>query len=180
MAGAASPVLKTGRYSRHLPERLLARYEEAQTDADLLVLRDEVALVDARLAELLGRVDTGESAGRWHAAQVAFAELQKARTKSDAKAFAAAMDELEGILIKGNDFGLWNEITSLLGTRKQLVESERKRLVEMQQVITAERAMVLLTTVVDIIRTHVTDRDTLAVISSEFRKLAMVESSEQP
>lgn len=175
LVGAASPVLKTGRYSKYLPERLMARYGEAQADADLLVLRDEVALVDTRLAELLGRVDTGESARRWQEAQDAFGELHKARLKGDAKEFVAAMDGLERTLLSGNDYGLWAEIANAVDLRKRLVESERKRLVEMQQVITAERAMVLLTTVVDIIRTHVTDRDTLAVISAEFRKLAMVE-----
>lgn len=42
------------------------------------------------------------------------------------------------------------------------MESERKRLVEMQQVITAEQAMTFLGAVVAAIRRYVTDRDTLA------------------
>lgn len=177
LIGAASPQFKTGRYSKHLPARLSARYQEAQNDPQLLALRDEVALIDSRLAELLGRVDTGESAQRWKEAQEAFDELRKARTKGDAKEFAAAMDELERALLSGNDYGLWAEIANAVNLRKQLVESERKRLVEMQQMITSERAMVLLTTVVDIIRSHVTDRNTLTAISAEFRKLAVVEPS---
>lgn len=177
LAGIASPQLKTGRYSKHLPARLMARYQEAQSDTALLALRDEVALVDTRLAELLGRVDTGESAQRWHEAQTALEEMRKARIKPDAQAFSAAMADLERALITGNDYDLWGEVTALLDLRKRLVESERKRLVEMQQMITSERAMVLLTTVVDIIRTHVSDRNTLAAISAEFRKLAVVEPS---
>ncbi len=175
LAGAASPAFKTGRYSKYLPERLSARYQEAQNDPQLLALRDEVALIDSRLAELLGRVDTGESAKRWQEAQDAFDELRKARTKGDAKEFTAARGELERTLLSGNDYDVWAEIASMVNLRKQLVESERKRLVEMQSVITSERAMVLLATVVDIIRKHVTDRNTLTAISAEFRGLTMAE-----
>lgn len=177
LAGAASPTFKTGRYSKHLPARLMARYQEAQSDPALLALRDEVALIDTRLAELLGRVDTGESARRWQEAQEAFEELRKARIRNDAKQFAAALDELERTLTSGNDYGLWGEIANAVDLRKRLVESERKRLVEMQQMISSTQAMVLLTTVVDIIKTHVTDRNTLAAISAEFRKLVATEPS---
>lgn len=179
LVGAASPAFRTGRYSKHLPARLMARYQEAQSDPQLLALRDEVALVDARLADLLGRVDTGESARRWQEAQEAFEELRRAQRKGKdgAKEFIAALDDLEQALRSGNDYGLWAEIASVVDLRKRLVESERKRLVEMQQMITAERAMVLLSRVVDIIRTHVTDRDTLAAISADFRALAVVEPS---
>lgn len=175
LSGAASPNFKTGRYSKYLPARLAERYQESQTDPQLLALRDEVALVDSRLAELLGRVDTGESRKCWQEAQDAFGELRKARADSNAKGFAAAMAGLESALQIGNDYAVWDEISATIDLRKRLVESERKRLVEMQNMITSERAMVLLATVADIIRTHVTDRNTLTAISGEFRKLAVVE-----
>src|SRR4051794_14907848 len=50
--GMASPHTKTGRYSKDLPTRLLARYEEAMNDPDLLNLSSEIALLGARLSEL--------------------------------------------------------------------------------------------------------------------------------
>lgn len=180
LVGASSPTFKTGRYSRYLPERLLGRYQEAQADGELLVLREDVALVDTRLADLLGRIDTGESAKRWDEAQKAFIKLRGAHRDTNAKMLWEAMCELEEALISGNDYGAWSEITSTLDLRKRLVESERKRLVDMQQMITSERAMVLLATVVDIIQTHVTDRSILSAISTEFRKLAVVEIGGQP
>jgi hypothetical protein len=55
--GAASPHFKTGRYSRSLPGHLVAAYERALADPTLLSLRDEVALTDAMIAELLGQLD---------------------------------------------------------------------------------------------------------------------------
>ena len=86
--GAASPQFKNGRYSKFLPERLRDRYQEAQRDPEILVLRDEVALADARLADLLTRVDAGESGALWKEVKglgellgtgVEFADLDVAR-----------------------------------------------------------------------------------------------------
>src|SRR3954451_14863589 len=63
--GRALPQTKHGRYSKDLPTRLLATYSAAQADTELLSLRDDVALLDARLADVLARVDTGESSALW-------------------------------------------------------------------------------------------------------------------
>src|SRR3954452_17185048 len=65
LAGAASPAFKTGRHSTYLPVRLLAGYQEAERDPELLALRDEIALIDSRLADVLSRVDSGESSRIW-------------------------------------------------------------------------------------------------------------------
>src|SRR3954465_9212974 len=65
LAGPASPSFTTGRHSKYLPRRLLARYQEMAHDAELLALRDEIALIDARIADVLGRVESGESSRIW-------------------------------------------------------------------------------------------------------------------
>lgn len=134
LGGMASPTFKTGRYSKHLPERLAGKYKEAMRDPNLLDLRSEVALLDIRLGELV------EALG-------------------------------------GNvpDHESWSAIVDLLESRRKLVDSEHKRMVAMHQMISADRAMILLAAVVDVIRRNVEDRQVLAVISSEIRQLATVE-----
>ncbi len=49
--------------------------------------------------------------------------------------------------------------------------SERRRLVELQQTITVERALVLIGAIAGIIKAHVTDRVTLAAISADLARL---------
>ena len=49
--GAASPHFRTGRHSKYLPARLAGRYAEALADEKLLELRDDVALIHARIPE---------------------------------------------------------------------------------------------------------------------------------
>jgi hypothetical protein len=64
-SGMALPQTTTGRYSKHLPTRMGERYQQALADSELLAMREEVAVIDARLADVLGRVDTGESGHVW-------------------------------------------------------------------------------------------------------------------
>ena len=171
--GAGSPHFRTGRHSRYLPTRLAARYDEAQADQRLLELRDDIALVDARIADLLARVDTGESGALWKQAQNAYQTMLREQRAGNS---AAATDHLRAVgdlLARGaEDHAVWGEIMSLLDQRRRLAESERRRLLETDQMITAERVMVLIATVADIVKRYVTDRQALAGISEELRKLA--------
>lgn len=177
LGGMASPTFKTGRHSKFLPERLAGKYQEALADPRLLELRSEIALVDTRLAELLGHLDSGESADRWQAVHDAYADLQDATARADKDAFKQAMAAMGEALADGAaDHDIWVEIVGLTEQRRKLVESERKRLVEMHQMITSERAMILLAAVTDTIRKHVQDRETLSLISHEIRQLATVEA----
>lgn len=62
LRGIDAPNFKTGRYSKCLPDRLAERYEEALNDAELTRLGDEIALVDARLQDVIERLRTDREA----------------------------------------------------------------------------------------------------------------------
>lgn len=178
MHGGKSPVgmavntFKDGRYSKYLPTRLNERYQEARTDPDLLALREDIALVDSRLSDLLKRVDTGESGGIWQQLQQAFAEFGKARGKGDVPGMTARLGEVEALITRGlADYAAWEDVGKTLDRRQKLVESERKRLVEMQQVITTTQAMILLAAVVETVKRNVTDKRALAAISADLARL---------
>jgi len=176
LSGVASPSFKTGKYSKYLPARLMERYNDALADNNLLELRDQIAVVDARLADLLLRVDTGESGAIWKSLQVTWYEMVAARQDGDHAAQAKALNAI-GALIKNGfeDNAAWIDIRSTLIMRKQLVESERKRLVEMQQMISAEKAMVLIAAIAGLVKEHVKDRDALIAISEGLTRLVAVD-----
>src|SRR4051794_509990 len=56
LRGLAAPAWKSGRHSAYLPTDLRARYLRARGDPELLSLKDDLSLVDARIGELLGRL----------------------------------------------------------------------------------------------------------------------------
>lgn len=171
--GLASPHLTHGRYSKDLPTRLASRYAEALADTELLSLRDDVALVDARIAELLTRIDKGESGRIWGKLADAKSEFITARGAADVPAMDRWLGEILRLIDAGNaDWMIVADIVQLQDHKRKLGESERKRLIEMRQIITTEQAAVLLGAITDIIVRNVTDRDTRARISAELTRIA--------
>ena len=171
LQGAESPLTKTGRYSKYLPERLQGRYQEAQADGDLILLRDEIALIDSRITELLGKLDLGESNAAWQTLRDEWRRYKKAIAEGDVDFASLALLNVGHAIENNEDGAIWSEIYAVVNQRKLLVESERKRLVEMQQMITAERAYLLVSSLVDIVRQHVDDRTIMAAIAADARKL---------
>jgi len=171
--GGGSPHWKHGRYSKALPAHLLQRYEEGRHDGELLALRDEVALVDTRIDELLKKVDTGESGDRWALLRQAARELERANRQGDMNALDAALDRMTGVIQQGlENAEVWEEIIRLLEHRRRLAESEHRRLISLRQILTAEEAVTLLAMVADTVRRHITDRDALTAISDDLALLA--------
>jgi len=178
LAGVASATFKTGRYSKHIPTRLAARYGEALADPKLLELRDEIALVGTRQSELLERLDAGLSLQHWKDAQTAHSEMLAAIRAKDSVTMQTALVALGDALNVGmGDYAVWQEIIEMTEQRRRLVDSEHKRLVAMQQMITAEQAMVLLARVTDAIRKHVSDPTAVAAISAQLRTIVTAEAS---
>ena len=179
LSGIASATYKTGRYSKVLPTRLAARYAEAQHDPALLEMREDVALLDARLADLLGRVDTGESGAIWRNLQAARMEVLAAKKADDRIAQAIALNKLMDLISQGHtDYRAWGEVGSVLEQRRKLVESERKRLQEAQQTLTVEKAMLLIGAIGGIIKAHIHDRSILSKISADISALTTIEAGE--
>ena len=168
LRGLAATDQRAGlKYSKYLPGRLLDRYQTAASDSQLLELRQEVALVDARLSDLLQRVDTGESGKLWADVLATWEDMKTAVVARDKKKQQQAAAMLDGLISKGaSDYQAWSEIQTVIEQRRKLVESERKRLVEMQQYITSQQAMTLVAAMIGIIKDNVRDRDTLQNIST--------------
>ena len=57
--GRASPHFKTGEYSKFLPDRVIGRYEAAETDLHLRSLRQDIAILQVRIRELCRQVRSG-------------------------------------------------------------------------------------------------------------------------
>ncbi len=170
--GIASPHYKGKGYSKYLPERMRETYSAAINDSQLLELRNSIGLADSRLVDLLGRVDTGESGVLWRKARAAYYDLLEAFKDEDAKEINKALNSLSVCLQRGvDDYAAWDEVNKAIDQRRRLVESERKRLVEMKQTITAEQAMLLVTALLTTIHEHVKDRSTLAAIQQQFNRL---------
>lgn len=172
LAGVASATFKTGRYSKYMPERLLERYEQSVDDPELLNMRHELSLLDARLTDLLERVDTEEARALWEEARKSHDEMKRMLLNEDYGGLMVALEKLDRSVGTGlADYDAWNEIEKLIEQRRKLVEAEQKRLVAMQQMVSSEQVMVLIAALVDTVKRHVPDRSILNAISTDINKI---------
>jgi hypothetical protein len=174
--GLALPQTVTGRYSKHIPTRLAARYLESKSDPELLNLRDEISLLDSRISDIMESANNSESGHLWKSLKNALREYDKQARSSakdaDAK-MADAFAQMRWLINEGYaEWQTWREAREIVQERKSLVDSERARLKDMQQMITAEQAMVFLARVTHAVRCNVKDPATLAAISRDIGAIA--------
>lgn len=177
LSGIAHPKFKHGRRSKSIPARLMGSYSEALTDPQLLELGDEVALIDARLNDMLTRVEQGDSPDLWHQLRATYKDLHKAIfVEVDQTQMIAALNVMERLINRGiADWAAWQEIQNTIEQRRRLVESERKRLDQMEQLVTVSEMMVLASALLSSVQIHVTDRRALAAISADFTRLVTID-----
>jgi hypothetical protein len=122
-------------------------YDRAIADEELMSLRSEIAVLDARITDLLTRADSGESGRLWRHLSAQMRAVDAAR---DPGAVEREMTRLQKLIHEGSaDSALWDEIREAVLTRERLVRSERRRLVEARLVIPLEQAQLLMSLFVD-------------------------------
>lgn len=169
LKGIASPTLKTGRHSKYLPIGLMDTYHEHLSDGDRLILDSEIALLDVRMAEVLESLGDYEGSSAWLQLYTLKAKYRDAKNEADQ---LALLREIFDVIDMGaSHVSKWNEIGGLIEQRRKVVESERKRLVEAEQVIDVNRAMVLVTALLAAVKTHVKDPTARVAIQAEFNQL---------
>jgi hypothetical protein len=181
--GVDSPHYKHGRYSKALPVRLLQNYEAAIADQERLALEDENALLVARLQELIKRIDAGGSGNIMRQLQNKFSDFEKAqRLASNASneeqrqqrlaESREALKDIKALITQGvSDYIIWDEIVSVIDVKRKVVESERKRLVEMQQMITLGDAVVLMRALSEAVQNNVDSPNERQAVYAEFERI---------
>lgn len=192
-SGIASPHFKTGRHSKYLPGDYAGAYKQSMKDPDLLNLRSEIALVDSRIINLLEALNKDSATKAWSEIKVTWQEFienqrilnnaqatETQRTNAQGKVAMALRSMNEIIETGAHEQDTWDKLFEATEQRRRLTSSEAKRLSDMNQFITAEKAMALTYAVLDIVRRSiigyrdakkVTDNKLLNTISEEVRKL---------
>jgi hypothetical protein len=178
LRGIASPRYKTGEYSKYLPTAMAKDYIRVLNDPELLACRRDIALNEARLLDVLKRVSAGESGKLWLLLDSTYEAMLEAKAKGDGAEVAAKLNMLGDLIKRGKgDYAAWGEIREIMEAGRKLRETEHKRLIAMQQMITNEQAMNLVAALVGTVRSHISDRATLAAISDDLVRLVNREPS---
>lgn len=168
-SGIASPNWQGKGYSKDLPAHLAEWFQEAINDPDLISSRQEIALLYARTKELISRLNTGES-GAWLAdLREAAADYRSALESEDGETASSALNSLLSLVEQGGKYETaWKELIETADKKTKVAEREVKRLVAQEQVMTADRAGVLIGALISAVRAEVKDQDTLTRLGRRF------------
>lgn len=175
--GIARPGTTHGRYSKHLPTRMLATYDETRTDPDLLDLAESIALTRSKVVDLLKRADHGDTPEWRQSLLSTFMAFKAAHIKKDGSAAARHLAQLETLIVSGaEDATVWPEIMEWEDHGRKLTESEQKRRVAMRQLVSTDQAILMVKALTAAVREHVHDPTALRAIADALARVAPVDS----
>lgn len=142
--GAEHPCYTGRGYSKDLPTRLADRLKQSLEDPELTSLHSEIALIDARLGELLSGLPTGESGQAWDDVIQYTRALEGAVATGDMDKIRGLVEDLADAVDSGDkEQKAWNGIIKAVGERRKLADVERKREEQHAATLTARQAMTL-------------------------------------
>lgn len=160
----ASPHFKHGRYTKDLRTDYRDRIQDL-AGSDIISLRDNIAVLDARLGELFSELEEEtvylERAKRMR--QLSQVIDDKWMLKQDANSYLRELVDLAGDVTTPSE--KWDEILETTEKKRRLVESERRTMHEAKQMITVEQMMFNIAQLQDILKRFI-DRPTLAKIGN--------------
>jgi hypothetical protein len=150
---------------------MAADFDAAMSDPELISLRKEVATVDARIIDVLKRVDTGEAGVIWQAAQAAMARFDEERVRKDDAGMDAALADMRRLLGQGaSDWATWRVVVGeLIESKRKLIDTEQRRMTLAHESLTSDRAMMMMARLIGIVQKHVTDRQALGAIAADMQ-----------
>jgi hypothetical protein len=177
--GLANPNTRTGRYSADLPTRVAARYESALADPTLLSLRDDVAVLQAAITDVMGEIKIAESRPDFDAILESVEEIAGNWQTWEWTQMDAELQKLRNLIVnKQSQRAAMKEVRDLIKEKASLVSQENRMLVDREQMITVEQFLMAMQAMGSAVRRLVDDPKVLRSIDVEFRRLASVPDRE--
>ena len=179
LIGVANPNFRDGnrsRFSSVLTGTALSRFEDALDNPAHIELREHKALLDMMLTDALERAQLGQTGKLWEELSKLAQDFRAAQRREDGELASRKLTQILGIISKGADahFAM-TEAADLIERTRKVTESERRRITEEQQSITATRALTFAATVFQIVRRNIAgrpdERELLTNISGELAGL---------
>jgi hypothetical protein len=152
-------------YEQSLSGELQRMYVEAVTDRNYLSVAPEMGALSSRMGELMSQIGDTDYLNVAASARQAVRRMRKALAEEDYFSVVDAASELDDLMTGvADDKRRWDEIASLTGRIGRLSETERKRLIEEQKMITIQEMYLLQQETLGNIR------DAVGIVASEIMK----------
>ena len=177
--GVSNPNFRDGnrsRFSSVLTGTALSRFEDALDDPAHIELREHKALLDMMLTDALERAQLGRTGELWEELSKLSGDFRTAQRREDGDLASRKLSRILQVIESGADaHAAMGEAADLIERTRKVTESERRRITEEQQSITATRALTFAATVFQIVRRNLAgnphERELLTNISGELAGL---------
>lgn len=161
-----------GKYSKYLPYPFAGAYKEAQSDEQLLSVRQEIALSDAMIMSLLPALETGESADAWKAMGAIVRDLKSAYYGKDTSGIAYGIDAMEKLVTQQMQYyAAYDAINKQADHRRKLVETETKISLQGDSAIPITLFAMLIDAIFKAIEMGVASKDERIAVATQVRQL---------
>ena len=166
----------TGRHSKYLPAELDRLYQEALTNPDLVEMSDHIALLEARMNQVLALAKEGEPAPRWQDLADAFATVETHLLSGDLGKFVPALEAFHKVLDAGMKWDTtWSQVIGIMEQLRKMADTEIKRKKELNQMVPVERVVILMAALGTAVKRHVKDPEQIAAV---YRELAVLHGAD--
>lgn len=173
--GPANPAWRNGRSSillKKAPTQLKAGLKASLEDPNLLELRPELAMLDARVGELWERLKEGGSNEAWEQMRTLVGDLALALAEDDADQLHAVATAMSATVDQHFDeVSTWHELRETAKLRARITGEERKRLQVLHGFVRAERVNFFLMYLVESLASKITNHEELAAVLQDIRRL---------
>lgn len=148
--GVNHPMFIHGSTSKYyLPEGTHELYLDSLNNKELVTLREEIALLDARIRQLTNELKTGASDDSWKTLDDLWDDFMYAvRSGDHAKQQTLLITLNDHIKNSVEERKSWMDIERLVEKRRKLVGTEATRMKEANQFLTAEQCIAMVSAVV--------------------------------
>lgn len=170
--GIANGNYKHGRYSKVLPRRLVARFEAALADPELLSHSQDLAVMVTRQLELAERLGSEESSRAWREMRAVWDALEEGIRAGDPDAIRSALTDGSRVIRDGvGEWAAWADWVQITREVTALRRVERERVLQAQILMRGDEVMALIDLILTSVRAHVSDQHTLAAIQKDVSRV---------
>jgi hypothetical protein len=165
-------------YRDLIPPDLQEFYDRADNDTDLLSLQKDMKLIEARMMQLSQRLNTNESGKAWATLDKEMTALREHIRNQDMTAASRSLSRIQKLINdEANREDVWKQIVNMMNVRKQLMEAERRRIVDLQSMIDRKTALHVMAKVLQIITENVKDKSAVRAVQKDIKRLIKNELS---
>ncbi len=174
LVGIAHPLYEGKGLSRNLPTRMMEWYQASLDNPDILRSDHNIATVEARISELISRLEEFPSSEVWFDLVKTFKEYKKYRELANPKKMSEKLFELEALIARGySDSQSWQEITHLMEVQRKLQQTEMQRRKLAEMTITPQQFQTFLGYIMSSINLRVSNNDEKMALLSDLAKGGM-------